>query len=314
MFQVVRATRLRGAFCIGATLFCGLLFALLFVFSLTVQPNSFLTDVPLKPGQRPAFALPHGSADALMLARLTAQRRNLKQGLTTIVCADPHDCERLKDEIAWFAPDVKAHVLPDWETLPYDAISPHQDLISERLETLYLVARGEVDVLLVAASTALQRLTPREFIAQRTFFVKVGDQLNQAALRSQLTLAGYAHVQQVVSPGEWAARGSLLDLFPMGSSVPYRIDLFGSDIESIKTFDVDSQRSIYPVKEIRMLPGREFPMDEAARTSFRGRFREVFEGDPSRYAMYKDMGNGVAAAGIEYYLPLFFDGIATLFD
>ena len=306
MFYVVRATRLRGAFCIYVGCF--------FIVAAASSTSPSLIDASLKPGQRPVFALPAGSADALLLARLAAQRRNLKQGLTTIICADPHDCERLKDEIAWFAPDVKAHVLPDWETLPYDAISPHQDLISERLETLYLTARGEVDVLLVAASTALQRLCPREFIAQRTFFVKVGDKLNEAALRAQLTLAGYAHVQQVVSPGEWAARGSLLDLFPMGSAVPYRIDLFGVDIESIKTFDVDSQRSIYPVKQIRLLPGREFPMDEAARTRFRGRFREVFEGDPSRYAMYKDMGNGVAAAGIEYYLPLFFETTATLFD
>ena len=267
-----------------------------------------------KTGERPSFTLPHGSGDALLLARLARQRIDHKLGMLAIVCADPHDAERLKDEITWFAPALRAHVLPDWETLPYDAISPHQDLVSERLETLYLIARGEVDVLLVAATTALQRLAPAQYIIGRTFFVKVGDKLDEAALRAQFNLAGYTHMQQVASPGEWTARGSLIDLFPMGSAVPYRIDLFGADIESIKTFDVDTQRSIYPVKEIRLLPGREFPLDEEARTAFRGRFREVFEGDPSRFAMYKDMVNGVAAAGIEYYLPLFFENTETLFD
>ncbi len=277
------------------------------------SPSPLLT-LTQKVGERPSYPLPQGSGDAWLLARLAARRSAAKRGMLAIVCADPHDAERLKDEIRWFAPAVRAHVLPDWETLPYDAISPHQDLVSERLETLYLVGRGEVDVLLVAASTALQRLAPAQYIAGRTFFVKVGDKLDEAAMRAQFTMAGYAHVQQVVSPGEWAVRGSLIDLFPMGSSVPYRIDLFGADIESIKTFDVDTQRSIYPVKEIRLLPGREFPLDDEARTAFRGRFREVFEGDPSRFSMYKDMANGVAAAGIEYYLPLFFDATATLFD
>ena len=279
-----------------------------------VPSLSPLLTTGFKPGERPSFALPHGSGDALLLARLARQRVEKKLGMLAIVCADPHGAERLKDEIKWFAPELRAHVLPDWETLPYDAISPHQDLVSERLETLYLIARGEVDLLLVAASTALQRLAPAQYIVARTFFIKVGDKLDEAALRAQFHMAGYTHMQQVVSPGEWTARGSLIDLFPMGSAVPYRIDLFGADIESIKTFDVDTQRSIYPVREIRLLPGREFPLDEEARTAFRGRFREVFEGDPSRFAMYKDMANGVAAAGIEYYLPLFFENTETLFD
>ncbi|MBL8386277.1 MAG: transcription-repair coupling factor, partial [Burkholderiales bacterium] len=201
-----------------------------------------------------------------------------------------------------------------WETLPYDTLSPHQDLVSERLETLHLIASGALDVMLLPAASALSRLAPPAFIAAHTFFLKSGTRLNLQALREQMLLAGYSHVQQVVSPGEWAARGGLIDLFPMGSAVPYRIDLFDDVIESIKTFDVDTQRTIYPVPEIRLLPGREFPMDEAARTAFRGRFREVFEGDPSRFAVYRDIGNGVASAGIEYYLPLFFAQTATLFD
>ena len=275
---------------------------------------------PARTGERPTVARPHGAADALMFARMAEERRARGGGVAgsagplTIICADSQDPERLKEEILYFAPELKAHVLPDWETLPYDSLSPHQDLVSERLETLHLILRGEADVVLVPAATSLYRLGPPAFIAGHTFFLKAGDKLDEAAMRSQLTLAGYSNVQQVMSPGEWALRGSLIDLFPMGSVVPYRIDLFGNEIETIKTFDVDTQRSLYPVPAIRMLPGREFPMTEESRTAFRGRFREVFEGDPSRYAMYKDMGNGVAAAGIEYYLPLFFDELSTLFD
>ena len=129
-----------------------------------------------------------------------------------------------------------------------------------------------------------------------------------------MQLAGYTPVKQVMSPGEYSVRGGLIDLFPMGSPLPYRIDLFGDTIETIRTFDADTQRSLYPVKEVRLLPAREFPMDEEARTAFRGRWREMFEGDPSRAVIYKDIGNGIASAGIEYYLPLFFEQTSTLFD
>ena len=280
------------------------------------QPLPHLAPFPLlaKPGQRPLFGMPHGAGDALLVASLARERKAAGAGLIACVCADPHDAERLRDEMRFFAPELAVSVLPDWETLPYDTLSPHQDLVSERLETLHLISCGALDVMLVPAGSALTRLGPPAFIAAHTFFLKTGARLDLPTFRQQMTLAGYSHVQQVVSPGEWAARGGLIDLFPMGSAVPYRIDLFDRDIESIKTFDADTQRTIYPVNEIRLLPGREFPLDEAARTHFRGRFREVFEGDPSRYAMYKDMGNGVAAAGIEYYLPLFFDDTATLFD
>ncbi|MDB5851620.1 MAG: mfd, partial [Rhodoferax sp.] len=138
--------------------------------------------------------------------------------------------------------------------------------------------------------------------------------LDEAALRAQLTLAGYSHVSSVVSPGEYAVRGGLIDLFPMGSPVPYRVDLFDDEIDSIRTFDPDSQRSLYPVPEVRLLPGRECPMDEDARAKFRSRWRELLEGDPTKSRIYKDMGNGVATAGIEYYLPLFFESTATVFD
>jgi transcription-repair coupling factor (superfamily II helicase) len=266
-----------------------------------------------KPGNR--FVLPalYGSSDAWALAQAALELKSRGQMLAVIV-AQASDGQRLLDEIPWFAASLRCHLLPDWETLPYDAFSPHQDLVSERLATLHEIRSGQCDVMIVPATTALVRMAPPSFLAAYTFFFKQGESLDEAALKSQLTLAGYSHVTQVMSPGEYSVRGGLIDLFPMGSALPYRLDLFGDTIETIRTFDADTQRSLYPVKEVRLLPGREFPMDEAARTTFRSRWRETFEGDPSRAVVYKDISSGIASAGIEYYLPLFFDETATLFD
>ncbi|ATQ77450.1 transcription-repair coupling factor [Massilia violaceinigra] len=267
-----------------------------------------------KSGNR--FALPtlYGSSDAYALAVAALELKSAKQMLTVIV-ANASDGQRLLDEIPWFADGKLAcHLLPDWETLPYDAFSPHQDLVSERLATLHEIQNGQCDVLIVPATTALVRLAPPSFLAAYTFFFKQGEKLDETRLKAQLTLAGYTHNSQVMSPGEYSVRGGLIDLFPMGSALPYRLDLFGDEIETIRTFDADTQRSLYPVREVRLLPGREFPMDEAARTTFRSRWRERFEGDPSRSVVYKDVSSGIASAGIEYYLPLFFEQTATLFD
>ncbi|AVP59064.1 transcription-repair coupling factor [Pulveribacter suum] len=267
----------------------------------------------IPPGKRHALPRPAGSADALLLARL-GEREKAAGRVTAIVTADATDAQRLIDELAFFAPELRCALFPDWETLPYDSFSPHQDLISERLATLWRISQGELDVVLVPATTALYRLAPQSFLAAYTFHFKTGQKLDEARLRAQLTLAGYQHVSQVVSHGEYAVRGGLIDLFPMGSPVPYRVDLFDDEIDSIRTFDPDSQRSLYPVPEIRLLPGREFPMDEPARARFRQRWRELLEGDPTRSRIYKDMGAGIATAGIEYYLPLFFEETATVFD
>ncbi len=234
--------------------------------------------------------------------------------MLTVVTANPLDAQRLQEEITWIAPQLRLHQLPDWETLPYDSFSPHQDLVSERLSTLYAISRGEADVVLVPASTALYRMAPPAYLAAYTFFLQQGEKLDVEQLRAQMALAGYAHVTQVVSPGEFSVRGGLIDLYPMGATLPYRIDLFDDEIESIRTFDPDTQRTVFPTKNIRLLPAREFPLDETGRSHFRSRFRETFEGDPSRAAIYKDVSNGIAPAGIEYYLPLFFDTTATLFD
>ncbi|MBI5790197.1 MAG: transcription-repair coupling factor [Rhodocyclales bacterium] len=262
-----------------------------------------------KPGQRLDLPSLAASADALALAQLARPGR-----LLAVVAASPLEAQRLAEEIAWFDPALRVHLLPDWETLPYDSFSPHQDLISERLATLHAVSNNECEVLIAAASTAVTRLAPAAFLAGHTFFMKKGEKLNLDKLRTQLTLGGYQHVTQVVAAGEYSVRGGLVDLFPMGTQLPYRIELFDDEVETIRSFDVDSQRTLYPVPEIRLLPAREFPAGEAGRNMFRQRFRDAFEGDASRVGLYKDVSNGILPAGIEYYLPLFFETTATLFD
>ncbi|MHB1437379.1 MAG: transcription-repair coupling factor [Thiobacillus sp.] len=268
-------------------------------FSSTFQPSSLPRNVS-------GLA---GAADALYLAELARRTAPL-----AVVCASAWDANRLTEELRWFDPGLRVCAFPDWETLPYDSFSPHPDLISERLATLYQISRGEFDIAVVALPTALYRLAPPAFLAAHTFFLKQKDTLDEAAFRAQMALGGYTNVNQVYSPGEFSVRGGLIDLFPMGSALPYRIDLFDNEIETLRAFDVDTQRSIYPVNEVRLLPAREFPLDEAGITRFRQNFRERFEGDPSKSKLYKDVSNGLAPAGIEYYLPLFFEETATLFD
>ena len=277
---------------------------------------------------RPRYTQLHGSSDALALAQFAGQKSShggrcgvpsssattLAQSPLVVIAANALEAQRLVEEIPFFLPGLRMHMLPDWETLPYDHFSPHQDLVSERLATLHHIRSQSCDVIVVPVTTALYPLPPVEYLAAYTFFLKRGEKLDLSTLREQLTLAGYTHVQQVLTPGEYCVRGGLIDLFPMGSPMPYRLDLFDDEIEAISTFDVDTQRSIYPVPEIRLLPAREFPLDEAGQARFRQNFRERFEGDPSRASVYKGVSKGIAPAGIEYYLPLFFERTATLFD
>ncbi|MDO8813567.1 MAG: transcription-repair coupling factor [Gallionella sp.] len=258
---------------------------------------------------RPRYSQLAGSSDALALAQYAGKNSPL-----AVIAANALEAQRLVGEIPFFAPELRVHLLPDWETLPYDHFSPHQDLISERLATLHFMRSQSCDVLVVPVTTALYPLPPVEHLAAFTFFLKRGEKLDLAKLREQMTFAGYNPVQQVLSPGEYCVRGGIIDLFAMGSVLPYRIDLFDDEIETIATFDVDTQRTLYPVPEIRLLPAREFPLDEAGQSRFRQNFRERFEGDPSRSHIYKNVSKGNAPAGIEYYLPLFFDKTATLFD
>lgn len=224
------------------------------------------------------------------------------------------EAQRWQEEIAWFRPEARLCCLPDWETLAYDRFSPHQDLVSERLATLWQVSQGQFDILLVPVTTALYRLPPVSYLAGHTFFLRQGQKLDGDTLIRQMAQAGYQAVQQVIRPGEFCRRGGVLDLFPMGSALPYRLELFDDRLETLRTFDADSQRSLYPVPELRLLPAREYPLDDMARTRFRSQFRDRFEGDPSRCPLYRDVGNGLSPGGIEYYLPLFFDECAALFN
>ena len=275
-------------------------------------------DIPkLAPGRRHTTLMPPAGSDAAGLAQIAAAAKKRAEPVL-IVCAQAVDALRLIEEIPFFEPEVRCALFPDWETLPYDHFSPHHDLISERLATLWRITqRGHedgADVVILGASTAMYRLAPVSFLAAYSFDFSVGQRLNEEKLRGQLVSAGYNHVAQVMSPGEYSIRGGLIDLFPMGSVMPYRIDLFDDEIDSIRSFDPDTQRSLYPIPRVRLLPGREFPMDEDAQQRFRARWREMLEGDPTKSRIYKDMGNGVATSGIEYYLPLFFETTATVFD
>jgi len=274
------------------------------------------TTLPIpKPGQATRFSINATGEDSLALANLAAELKQKKHAHPlVIISASAFDAQRLLEEIPYFAPGLNVHLLPDWETLPYDQFSPHPDLISDRLTTLYHISQNACDVIIVPLATALIRLSPKAYLSANTFMLKKGQKLDLEALRRQCAEAGYHHVTQVVAHGEFSVRGGLVDLFPMGSALPYRLDLFDDEIETIRTFDVDTQRSLYPVPEIRLLPAREFPLDEAGIAMFRSQFRETFEGDPQRAKIYKDVSKGIASGGIEWYLPLFFEQTATLLD
>ena len=224
------------------------------------------------------------------------------------------EARRLMEEMLWFSPDLKINLLPDWETLPYDHFSPHPDLISERLLTLYQVTQKSFDVVIIPVTTALHLLPPKSYIQQFSFHFAKGQKVDIEAFKNQLTLNGYMNVVRVMAPGEFSVRGSLIDLFPMGSIIPYRLDFFDDEIDSIRTFDVDSQRTLYPVNEIKLLPARECPLDEKSISTFRQNYRERFEGDPSRSSIYKDISKGIPIGGIEWYMPLFFDEMSDIFS
>lgn len=246
----------------------------------------------------------------LALARYLPHKR-----LKAVLTQDAEQALRLQTAWRFFRPHDTAVFLPDWETLPYERFSPHQDLVSERLSALWQIKSGAADVLFVPVATAMQKLPPVPFLAGRTFWLKTGQTLDIGRLKTDLVDAGYNHVSHVVAAGEFAVRGGIVDLFPMGSETPYRIDLFDDEIDGIKTFDTDTQRTISPVSEIRLLPAHEFPTDSEAQKIFRSRFREEVDGNPNDAAVYKAVSNGHFGAGVEYYLPLFFENeLETLFD
>ncbi len=268
-----------------------------------------LPKLPAASGKQHWGNLP-GAALSLAIAEAASSAKRF----TLLLTADSQSAERLQEELGFFAPDLPVLHFPDWETLPYDLFSPHQDIISQRIAALYRLPELQHGVLVVPISTALHRLAPTRFLLGSSLVLDVGQKLNVESMRLRLEAAGYRCVDTVYEHGEFAVRGALVDLFPMGSELPYRIDLFDDEIETLRTFDPDTQRSIEKVESIRLLPAREFPLDKKSVTDFRGRFRERFDVDFRRCPIYQDLSTGITPAGIEYYLPLFFEESATLFD
>ena len=253
----------------------------------------------------------YGAAAALAIAEAAAR----SPGPLIVIAQSSREAEALGDEIRFFAGvDSTVEIFPDLETLPYDGFSAHPDITSGRLATLAHLPRSRQGVWLVAIDTLLQRLAPRSYVEAYSLSVHVGETLDLEALRAQLTLAGYAAVTQVVTHGEFAVRGSLIDVFPMGSDTPYRIDMLDRDVDSIRHFDPDTQRSLDKLERIQLLPARETPVNPDAVREFRRRYRLRFTGDLSEHPIYRDVSSGIAPGGIEFFLPLFFERTSHLFE
>jgi transcription-repair coupling factor (superfamily II helicase) len=278
------------------------------------QPSHSPLLPPAAPGegQRVGWTGLQGSAAAIAAASTTRARK----GLTLVVAADSASGRRWVNELAFFAADLETLYFPDWETLTYDAFSPHEDITSERLATLHRLPRttGKPMVLVITLQTLMQRLAPRNYVDGYSVSLRTGQRFQIDTERRQLESAGYLAVDTVTRRGEFAVRGSLVDVYPMGSDVPLRIDLMDDEIESLRTFDPDSQRTIDRVERYELLPAKEFPLDEAAVARFRDNWHNTFNVDVRRCSVYQDVSNGLAPNGVEYYLPLFFEETSTLFD
>lgn len=283
---------------------------------MTTQPDmvqsAFNPPLPLRPDERLQWGQLYGCSASLAIAGAAG---NLS-GLMLVVTQDAQSATRLESELKFFLHDAQTPVIafPDWETLPYDVFSPLPEIISQRLLTLHQLPRLERGILIVPVSTLMQRLPPQSFLAGHALVVEIGQRMDLDSTRQQLEKSGYQCVSQVLSHGEFAVRGSLLDIFPMGSQLPYRIDLFDDEVDSIRTFNPETQRSQEKIPRINMLPAREFPLNEEGITRFRRNYRSQFEGDLQRSLIYQDVSEGRAPNGLEYYLPLFFEETATLFD
>ncbi len=275
--------------------------------------SPFQPVLPERPGDRVFWGGLQGSAFGLVISA-AAQRH---PGPMVVITADVQAASLLEYELRFYIADHDALpvlTFPDRETLPYDNFSPHQDIISQRLATLYQLPSLQRGILIVPVSTLMHRLPPRTWLEGSSLLLDVGAKVDLDQFRKRLEGAGYQCVSQVMEHGEFAVRGSLIDLYPMGSPLPYRIDLFDNEVDSIRTFDAESQRSLDSVKHIRFMPAREFPFDKDAVTRFRQTYRASFEGDPQKSVIYRDVSNSLAPPGIEYYLPLFFEQTHTLFD
>jgi transcription-repair coupling factor (superfamily II helicase) len=263
-------------------------------------------------GQQRAYWRAPYSASALALGIAETARGH--DGLVLAVARDTHAAQSLEQDLRVLAGDLPVLHFADWETLPYDLFSPHPDIISQRVAALYRLPSTARGVLVVPVSSLMQRLPPPSWIAGNALDLKKGQKLDLDVEKRRLEGSGYRNVPQVLDPGDFAVRGALLDLFPMGSDVPFRIELFDDEIDSLRSFDPETQRSDHPVDSVKLLPAREFPLDAASAKRVRETLRERFEFDPRHCPLYQDLKEGGAPAGIEYYLPLFFEKTATLFE
>jgi len=249
-------------------------------------------------GSSSSFALYQAAKTAktpiLLITSNTPQALKIEQELLSLAKSDSQN----KANICLF---------PDWETLPYDNFSPHQDIISQRLATLYQLSRMDSGIIIVPVTTLVQKLAPKQYIEANSLIIKQGDKRDLHQMRQALEASGYRNVDQVLEHGEFSARGAILDLFPMGSNKPFRLDFFDDEIDEIRLFDTESQRSKEKIEEINLLPAHEFPIDEAGINLFRSQFREQFQGNIHKESVYHQVSNGILPPGIEYYLPLFFD-------
>ncbi len=253
----------------------------------------------------------YGCARGLIINDAVSQH----DGLVVVLTADSLSSAITYNETKFFNQDQTEFLtFPEWETLPYDIFSPHEDIVSDRITTLHRLPQLKHGVLVLPITTCMQRVAPKDFITEISLHIKLGDVLELDNLRTSLAAAGYHHVSQVVTRGEFTVRGSIVDFFPMGSNYPYRLEFFDDEVETIRTFDPEKQTSLKKLEQISLLPAHEFPSDEQAIKEFRRRYREKIEGDPNKSIIYKEVSNGNFPPGIEYYLPLFFDKTYTLFD
>jgi transcription-repair coupling factor (superfamily II helicase) len=275
---------------------------------------AFEFPVPPRPraGQQRAYWRAPANASALALGLAGLAREHA--GLVLAVARDSHAAAALENDLRVLAGDLSIVHFPDWETLPYDLFSPHPDIVSQRVAALYRLPSVRRGVLVVPVSSLMQRLPPPSWIAGNALDLEKGGRLDMDAEKRRLEAAGYRNVPQVLDPGDFAVRGALLDLFPMGSDVPYRIELFDDVIETLRSFDPETQRSGQTVDSVKLLPAREIPLDLATTKSVREKLSERFDFDPRRCPLYQDLKEGGAPAGIEYYLPLFFERTASLFE
>ncbi|EKT56386.1 transcription-repair coupling factor [Providencia sneebia] len=272
--------------------------------------SKFRYELPTRKGDVRHLGCLIGAAAALECGEMIERH----QGPVVVITHDMQNALRLRDEIRQFT-QLPIETLSDWETLPYDSFSPHQEIISHRLSTLYRLPTMQKGVLILPVNTLMQKVCPIDFLTSHALVMAKGDKLSRDALRDELDKAGYRHVEQVLEHGEYATRGALLDLFPMGSALPYRIDFFDDEIDSLRTFDVDTQRTLEEVSSINLLPAHEFPTDKDAIERFRSQWRERFEVRRDPEHIYQQVSKHTLPTGIEYWQPLFFSQpLPSLFD